>query len=64
MKSSPLVFVERSLAAMIAASLLGCVYTRAGHVETKNYAYYLQNNSSSVQLNGEFLYTVIFKSYH
>ena len=56
-------FVKPPLAAMTAASLLGYVSTSDAHIVTEILAHSsLQNSSSLVWLDGEWLWTAIFKS--
>ena len=58
-------FVEPPFAAITAASLFGDVSTSFAHLESAIFAHSsLQSSSSSVRLDGEFLWTAIFKSCH
>ena len=58
-------FVEPPFAAITAASLSEYVSTSFAHLETEIFAHSsLQNSSSSARLDGECLWTAIFKSCH
>ena len=58
-------FVEPPFAAIIHASLLGYFSTSFTHLETEIFAHSsLQNSSNSVRLEGEDLWTAVFRSCH
>ena len=58
-------FVEPPFAAITAANLLRYVSTSFAHLETEIFAHSsLQNSSSSVRLDGERLWTAVFRSCH
>lgn len=56
---------EPSFAAVTAVSLLGFVSTSFAQLETEISAHsFLQNSSGSVRLDGQRLWTALFRSYH